>query len=446
MTALPSARLYSARAGWTAVFVFLLLYTFAFLDRQILSLLVDPIKSDLGVSDFEISVLQGAAFVLFYSLCGLPIGWAVDRYSRRRIVFLGIIVWSFAAAAGGLARNFWHLLLCRFGVGAGEATLHPAAYSILSDLFPKERLTGAVAVYSTGAAVGSAVSLVLGGLIVGLTNTVPSYTLPLIGEVKPWQLVFIITGLPGLFIAFLVFVIPEPVRRGLLATTKVQDAKVPPGSAFAFMKRQPGFYAAHFAAFSMFALMGAGYSAWAPSYLIRTFDWPVERVGYVLGLLTLICTAGGMLTGGYMADFLVRRGVRDAHFRFYAWMVGIFGAAGVMAMLSRDIVVVLIGLAVVKFISPFIPVAAGALQITTPNEYRGQVSAVFLLVYNGIGWGLGPSVIAALSDFMLGGPQSIGLAMAITFAVLSPVTVLVFILGLKPMRRAVEAAESWAET
>lgn len=432
---------YRPRLAWTTVIIFQVIYSFAFLDRQVLMLLVDPIRTDLGVTDFQISILQGAAFVLFYSLCGLPIGWAVDRYPRRWLVFCGICFWSVAAAAGGLAQTYWQLLFCRFGVGAGEATLHPTVYSMLTDLFPRSKLTTALAVYSTGAAVGGGISLIVGGFVVGLTSSVDAYHLPIIGMVKPWQMVFIITGAPGLLIAFLVFLTTEPPRRGKIASS-APEARA---SVVVFMRRQWRFYAAHFVGFGIFGAISAGYGSWVPSYLIRTFDWPVESVGAVLGLQTLICTAAGMLVAGYVCDRLFRGGVPDAHFRFYVWTLTIFGVAGVLAMTSHDITVVLICLSIIKFITPFIPVAAGALQLTAPNEYRGQVSAIFLLVYNGVSWGLGPSLVAGISDFALGGSGDIGLAMAIVFAGFTPLALLIFAWGMKPMRDAVAAASEWSE-
>lgn len=426
--------------------MFLVLYALAFLDRQVLSLLVDPIRADLKISDFQVSILQGGAFVLFFVLCALPIGWAVDRYPRRVIIFLGITVWSLAAAGGGLARNYWHLLLSRFGVGAGEASLSPSAYSILSDLFPRERLAGAMAVFSSGAAVGGAISLALGGYIVALAKGAGTMTAPLVGEIRPWQLVFLLTGLPGLVLGVLVFLVREPQRRGRLAAMQGHEDGPGKSSILRFMAPRRGFYIAHILGFSFFNLMAAGYVNWAPSFLMRTYHWPVQRVGLVLGLMSLTCGVSGMLGSGFVVDRLFRRGLHDAHLRYYAWGSAICAAAGAGATLAPNVALALAGMVVVQLIIPFIAVAAAALQITTPNEYRGRISALFLFVYNIVGFGLGPSIMAGISDFGLGGHGSIGPAMALTFAIFGPLTALTFALGTRPMRRAVASAEQWAET
>lgn len=438
--ATPSARTTRIRE-WTALAVFLVLYGLAYMDRQIITLLVDPIRKDLGASDFEISLLQGAAFVIFFTLCALPIGWAVDRYPRRWIVYFGITIWSIFAAAGGLAHTYWQLLLARCGVGAGEATLGPSAYSMISDIFPRERLAGAMAIFSTGAIVGGSIALALGGFLVHAAEGVDHYTLPLIGDVRPWQFVLIATGAPGVLLAFLIFLVTEPARRDKLHAEK----KAAPISAmFAFLRAGRGFYLAHFIGFSAFGLMAAGYAAWAPTYFMRTFDWPVDRAGLVLGTQTLVFSSAGMLFSGYFVDHLFRKGVTDAHLRYYLWAIVAFGGAGITAMMSSDIVVVLVCLSVVKFITAFIAVAAAAIQITTPNEYRGQISALFLFVYNIVGYGIGPSMMAGISDFTIGDDKQIGLAMGITFAIFAPVVFISFWIGMSRMRKAVKNAESWA--
>jgi MFS family permease len=428
------------RAAWTAVFVFMVLYTFAYLDRQVLVLLVDPIRADLGITDFQISILQGAAFVIFYTLFGLPIGWAVDRYPRRWVVFFGILVWSVAAAAGGLAKNYWQLLGCRAGVGAGEASLHPSVYSTLADLFPKERLTSAMAVYAAGAAIGSGISLVVGGFVVTMASTAQAYNLPILGEVKPWQLVFLITGAPGLIIAFLVFLVSEPPRRGRIKTEATGASVL---AVLPFMRQRWRFYVSHFTGFSLLAIMTVAYASWVPSHLIRAFGWSAQKTGTFLGIQTLLCLGLGGLAAGYAADALMRRGVKDAHLRLYVWCLVVFGVAGVVAMVTPNIVLAMICMTFVKFISPFLAVAAGALQITAPNQYRGQVSAVFLLVYNVVGQALGPMLAAGISDFIIGGAGDIGLAVSILFGVLTPITIAAMAFGMKPMREAVVAAERW---
>ncbi|MBV9512322.1 MAG: MFS transporter, partial [Caulobacteraceae bacterium] len=435
------ARQPGVQGGWITIGILFLLYGIAFLDRQVLTLLVDPIRKDLGVTDFQIGLLQGFGFVIFYMIFAIPIGWAVDRFPRRLIIFFGLTAWSLSAAAGGLARSYGQLLAARAGVGAGEASLLPSASSILADRFPKQRLAGAMAAVSAGSVVGGAVSTVLGGLIVQLSEHRSGYLLPLVGQIRPWQLVFMIAGLPGVLLAPLVFLIAEPPRRERLHVAhEASRASI----LLQFVKGRWRFYLAHFAGFGCFNVAGGGYVAWAATYLIRTFHAPVQKVGLDLGLLALCGGVGGMLFSGNFVDYLFRRGVRDAHFRYYAWACLLMAFAGVTAFTAETLAVAFGGMLVIALIVPFIAVATASLQLTTPNEFRGQVSAAFLFVYNLLGFGLGPALMAGVSDFLLSGPDRLGHAMAIVFGLSAGMASLWFALGLKAMRKAVADAEAWA--
>jgi MFS family permease len=210
-----------------------------------------------------------------------------------------------------------------------------------------------------------------------------------------------------------------------------------------YLAAQKRFYISHILGFSLFAVVSTGYATWGPSFLIRTFHWPVQKVGLVLGLISLVGGVTGGLASGWIADFFFRRGVRDAHLRLYVWVTLAVGVTGIVGGLSHNVPTVMISMATEKFLIPFIAVAATALQITTPNQYRGQVSAIFLFFYNIVGFGFGASFIAGISDFWLGGPQHIGKAIAIAFAIICPLASIIFALGLKPMRRAVDATAVW---
>jgi MFS family permease len=430
------------RAGWGALAIFVVLYAVAYIDRQIITLMVDPIRHDLGISDFQISILQGAAFVVLYSLVALPIGFLVDRYQRRWIIFAGVIVWSFGAVASGLSRTYGHMLATRAVVGAGEATLSPSVYSMLSDIFPRERLASAMSIYTTGAMAGTAISFIAAGYIIALATTISAHQLPFVGSLAPWQLVFVVTGAPGLILAFTIFLIREPARRG-----KIDDEWIKRRGSIAalrdFLRGRGRFYVAHIMGFSLFAIVTTGFAAWAPTYLIRTFHWPVERVGLTLGLVTLTAGVAGPVAVGWFTDYLFRRGVRDAHLRIYVWGTLVVGALAIVATLSRSVPVVIAAIWLEKAIVSFIGIAAAALQITTPNQFRGQISAIFLFFYNIIGIGIGATMIAAISDFGLGGPAHIGAAIAIAFAIVCPIASMLLAYGLAPMRRAVDSAQSW---
>ena len=203
------------RRAWYAVGVLMLLYVCSFADRQILSLLVAPIKRDFGMSNTQIGLLQGLAFAILYTTLGLPLGWLADRMSRRRIIAFGVFFWSLAATACGMAANATQLFLARVGVGVGEATLSPSAYSLITDYFKPEKLGRAFGIYNMGITIGSGVALIAGGLVVSWVSTAgESFTLPIVGTVRAWQMVFIVTGAPGLLLCLLMFTVPEPPRRG----------------------------------------------------------------------------------------------------------------------------------------------------------------------------------------------------------------------------------------
>ncbi len=204
--------------AWYTVLVLMVMYVFSFIDRQILSMLVTPMKRDLQISDSQVGLLQGFAFALLYTVLGLPIGRLADRASRKGIIAAGVLVWSLMATACGFARTAVQLFFARVGVGVGEAALGPAAYSMITDSFPREKLGRAFSVYNMGIPLGSGVAMLVGGLVVGAVSGESNVTLPLLGEVRSWQLVFIVTGAPGLLLPLLLLSVREPARRGLLKT------------------------------------------------------------------------------------------------------------------------------------------------------------------------------------------------------------------------------------
>ena len=201
----------------------MLAYTNSFIDRQILTLLVEPIREDLGITDTQISLLAGLAFSVFYTVMGLPLARLADQSNRKRIITFGITGWSFMTAMCGAAQNFWQLFLARIGVGVGEATLSPAAFSIISDYFPKDRIARAFSVYSMGVYFGVGLAMMIGGLVIQAVSNAPPVDLPAIGRVRSWQLTFFIVGMLGLPILLLLFTIREPLRRGTAKASSNSD-------------------------------------------------------------------------------------------------------------------------------------------------------------------------------------------------------------------------------
>jgi MFS family permease len=425
------------RVAWSIVAVLFVLYLLSLLDRLVISLLVAPIRRDLGITDFELSLLQGMAFGTFYALCGLPLGWLVDRVSRRWIVFVGVTVWSIATVACGFARNYLHLFLARVGVGAGEASLSPAAYSILADSFPPQRLTFALTVFSAGSLVGTSLAFILGGYIVGLVAAHDSVLLPLVGEVRSWQVVFITVGLPGVLAGLLLFTFAEPRR----LAGKPGDADAAGTPTFgAFLRSRRRFLLCHHGGFTLANIAMTGMVVWAPAYLSRSFGWPPGRIGLALGLTGLAGGLIGPLLQGRLADRWFAAGRTDAQMRLYAMCAALAALVGVAGMWMATPEAFLATYFLVHvLVSSVMGMAASSLQIVTPAPLRGRVSALYLFTMIMFGIGAGPSVVAALTDFVFRDDRMLGWSLACTFAVALPLSALVLWLGLRASRGAVAA-------
>jgi MFS family permease len=422
-------------AEWRTIAILLLIYALAYLDRQILTLLVDPIRADLAVSDVEMGFLQGMGFTLSFALCGPLVGWGVDRYSRRLIIFVGIIIWSLSTASSAFAGTYTELLIARFGVGAGEAALLPAAYSIISDMVEKARLARAMAVFSLGSIVGGALSYAIGGALISYATSYLTTSWPMLGEgMRDWQLVFLAIGAVGVPIAFLVFAFPDPGRRSPALPGAANTAAF---AGLQHFRKHWRFYACHFSAFSLFCFLSAATTAWSATYMMREFDWTPANAGAMLGIKTLIGGAVGMIGSGFIADRLVKRGRQDAHFRMYLYILPVHAVVGVFTFSTDHVWMAFTGLGLLATVAPFIAVAAAGLQLGTIPERRGIASASFLLIYNLVGFGLGPAFIAMVSSAMPGDGTDLGPALALTYVVVPPLILVFLALGLRPMRAAV---------
>jgi MFS family permease len=429
----------SGAYAWYVVAVLLLAYTLSFIDRMILSLLVGPIRADLGISDTQMSLLMGFAFAIFYSVLGIPLGWLADRGSRRGLMVAGVAAWSVMTAICGLTRSYVTLFLARIGVGVGEATLSPAAYSMLGDYFPRGKLGRAMAVYSIGVPLGSGIALVAGALVVKFVTEGPPMVVPMLGAMEPWRLTFLVIGLPGLLVALLIaLTVREPARKGgAVGLVK--------GEFTAFLKTHPAALASHFGGMGLLALVMYGAMAWIPQFLHRTYGMPVSEAGLWFGGATAICGACGLMLGGWMADGLYRRGFRDAHLRVLRLNVIVLTPLFI-AMALAPTAGIAVALMIVSMLVGTIHggVAGAALQLVTPNRLRARMVALYFLVANLIGLGCGPTAMALVTDLVFHDDQALRYGIAIVTAVALPISGLILTLGLKPFARAVEASEQAA--
>ena len=429
----------SGAYAWYVVAVLLLAYTLSFIDRMILSLLVGPIRADLGISDTQMSLLMGFAFAVFYCVLGIPLGWLADRGSRRGLMVAGVAAWSLMTAICGLTRSYATLFLARIGVGVGEATLSPAAYSMLGDYFPREKLGRAMAVYSIGVPLGSGIALVAGALVVKFVTEGPPLIVPVLGAMEPWRLTFVVVGLPGLLVALLIaLTVREPARKG-------GAAGLAKGEFTALLKAHPAAIGAHFGGMSLLALVMYGAMAWIPQFLHRTYGMPVPEAGLWFGGATAICGACGLMLGGWMADGLYRRGYRDAHLRVLLLNVVLLLPLFV-GMALAPTAAIAVALMIVSMLAGTLHggVAGAALQMVTPNRLRARMVALYFLVANLVGLGCGPTAMALVTDLVFHDDAALRYGIAIVTAVALPVSALILTLGLKPFARAVQASEQAA--
>lgn len=440
--AAPAAPWPDRGTAWYAVFVLTVVYVLAFIDRTILSLLVAPIRADLGLSDTEISLLHGFAFAIFYTTLGVPIALLADRMNRRNIIAIGLAFWSLATAACGLARSFGQLFLARVGVGVGEAALSPSAYSMIADYFPPDRLSRAVAIYTVGAFAGSGLAFLIGGAVVGSVTTAGSTTLPLVGEVAAWQLVFFIVGLPGLPLALWMLTVREPLRRRAPDTGTLRAALA---TSLRYMRANWQVYGSHFLGFSLLGLMFNAATTWLPAYLMRVHGLTPADSGLWLGSILLVAGVAGVLGGGWLGDRLVAAGRSDGTMR-----VGIYAALGALpfaasATLAPSLPLALALTAGLLFTTtlPY-GAAAAALQIVTPGRMRATASAIYLCILNLAGIGLGPVLVALATDRLFGDDLAVGKSLALVGACCAPLAALVIAWGLPHFRRTVDAQRETA--
>ncbi len=427
--------------AWYAVFVLALALMVTYLDRGILSLLVEPIKHDLRISDTQMSLLMGFAFVLFYMVVAFPIARLVDYKSRRAIIGVGTAIWSLTTALSGLARTFGQLFGCRVGSGIGAACGSPASFSMVADLFPPAKLPRAFAVLFFGTFLGEGVSLIVGGTLAGAFTRL-STTVPMVGTLHGWQLTLIAIGLPGLLVAALMATVREPARRGRMTSIAGNAAaaqqRPPVRDVLAFVWKNAGVFLPMFGSMGISAMMGFGIRSWAPSFYIRTFHWSVAKYGLVQGVLALTIMPIGILAGSLLAERLARKGYDDANMRtvLIGQLLALPGMILFPLMPTAPLAMAMSTSYVFFFVWAQAPMNA-ALQIVTPNEMRGQVTALFLFVFNVIGTGLGPTMVALFTDYVFRSDQMLGRSIAIATFTLGTVTALIMWAGVKPYGRAI---------
>lgn len=417
----PSA---GARA-WGVVALLSAAMAFSLVDRFALSLLFEPIKQDLSLSDTQLGLLHGVAFGLFYAALGIPIARLVDTGSRKWVIFWGVAVWSAATAACGLARSYGQLLGARIGVAAGEAALAPGGYSLIADVIPHARLATAIGVFQMGSLVGAGLAFLLGGWLYAWLGTwAPPAWLSAVAP-HAWQLTFIALALPGLPLLALLARLREPARRDS-PRSGPEAVRV-----WRHLKQRARLYGALFGGSACLVATSYAVVSWGPSVLVREFGWTIREVGAGIGAIMLTTAPAGVLAGGLLADRWSRGAGVDAYarvLRLSAWLSLPIALACAFARSGPELFA---GIAALQFATGIaIGVGPAAVQPVTPGALRGRVSAVYVFVVNLAGLGVGPIVIGALSDYAPAGNGALLRSLA-TFCALACALGVVVLRGLR---------------
>ena len=423
----------SSRAAWTTVGVLTLAYVFSYLDRQILVLLVGPVRADLHIGDTAFSLLAGAAFALFYAVMALPLAIIADRGSRRRLIMAGVAVWGSMTILCGLSTSFAMLFFARMGVGIGEAALTPTAYSLIADLFAPEKRGRAMGVFTTATFLGGGLSLLGGGAVVALVSGMPPGSAPF--GLHPWQLAFVTVGALTLLLLLPLRAIADPARHHAAQTGGL-------GAAAAHIWRARAAYAPMFLGIPFASMIVYGVQAWLPTLFIRGYGWSAGEAGVMLGAVTLVAGIGGGIASGALADRWRAHGKSDAALRLNAMLILIAVPLPALIAFAPGATAALVMAGLFVLVSSLtVPLAPTALQAITPPPLRAQVSALFLLAVNLVGIGVGPTAVALASDLVFAGDKAIGSALALVGTLSYLASALLLWRGLKAYGRAVVALE-----
>ncbi len=434
--------------AWYCVIVLLGIYLNSFLDRQILGLLVDPIKETMELSDSQVGFIMGPAFAIFYTIAGLPLGWMADRASRRLVIMGGQLFWSIASISFGLGKNFTHLISARVGVGVGEASLSPSAYSLIADLFPPNKLGRALSVYGMGIFLGGGLANLIGGRISDVYTPNETHEFLIFGEHLGWQIVFFMIAIPTIPLTLMLLTFREPKRRGV-GMVRGEDGKLRPLSVpipmFAkYWWSQRGTMLCHGFGFAFLSFSGYGAAAWLPAFFMRLHGWSRTQVGDYLGLNAMIAGPLGLIFAGWLADRLNTAGKRDSKMRVglisaIAWM-----PFGIAAPLMPTGELAFIMLVPATFIGAMAwGIAPAAVQEVMPNQMRGQASATYLFIINLVGLGLGPFVLPLFTDYVFADPNKVHLSLLTSTVAAHVISIVLLYFGIPRFRKSREHLDGW---
>ena len=429
--------------AWLTMAVLIVFHLLNAFDRTILSLMVQYVKRDMGVTDSQIGLMLGLAFALFYGIFGVPFGILVDRKSRRLVLLGGVLVWSLATIACGFAVSYGHLLAARMLLGVGEAALMPAAHSLLADKFPPARLSIVLSILYVGGVFGNSAAVAIGGVAVAHFGQFDMFGLPGLPPVRGWQVPFVILGVLGVVLAPMALLFSEPPRRHF-RTVVVSAVAITWASV---IRSRRAVLLSIFGSFGLYTMILYSAVLWTPTYMVRTFGWTAAQIGPGFALVHVFGAGAGMLVFGHIVDRLFARGRTDAHLRVMMWCLIIAGPIGIAAFLATDPYVFLILEGLFFFFGlSYAGYAAASIQVVSPAAVRGRMAAGYLLVLIIVGAGLGPWTLGILNDHVFGSEAKIGYSMLLMMVTITPIAIFSAWMGLRPMREAVAELSATAET
>ena len=440
-TELPEASINwpNARYAWYVIALLTLAYALAILDRVSIALLIEPLEHSLHLTDTQFGLLQGMAFSLFYSVLGLPLGLLCDRTKRTPILVGGIALWSLATMGCSLASTFEELFAARVLVGVGEASLVPAAASLIADFFPPTKRPKAYGVFVTGSTLGSAAALLLSGLFLHWSEDLIASVPDLFGGFENWQLVFIMCGIPGVFLALIMFLtMREPKRQGIEVTATEFSLK-PILKLFA--QRPVAFgtliIGTAFNLVCVYAIIG-----WMPALFIRVHEWEAATTGQILGMVGMPISIFAAISSGWVISWLTKKGHKDAPMIAAAACGVSMLVFGTATSLAPSALLALLAYAMnALFVNWNISsVYSGVAQIS-PNQLRGQVMALHTIASSLIAMSAGNFIVGFLTDTFFTSQQGLSYALAIVFSVCGTVSALILMFGRRAFREAAVANE-----
>ncbi|HEY6452286.1 MAG TPA: MFS transporter [Steroidobacteraceae bacterium] len=426
----------SRAAAYYALAVIILATMLNFFDAQAFGMMSQRIKVDLHLSDERLGFLIGPANVIFYVLVGIPMARLVDIYPRKIVLACGIAAIGGITALGGLAQSFWQLFTSRMLVGAGGSAHAPGAYSMLADYFPPERLPRAIGILQLGFIGGSSLGIFLGGLLISFAATWPvSHWMGL--TMHGWQFVLMMVGAPGLLISGLLLLTREPPRRGTAVQGKAMPVKVVMREIWA----RRAIYLPLFIGLAFSATQAIGLQPWLAPFMIRTYGWNEARIGTWLGPVYLVSSLIGIALGTMLVERLSKR-YKDAHVRASTILFAVAAPLqiAVPLMPNGELAVIFTGLASMCGIASAIP-QNSAIQLITPNEMRGQITAVYLFMFIVFG-AVGSQLIGTITQRVFGSEADLHKTLVLTASILMPLAAFAISRGIKPYGKEVARLEA----